>query len=248
MILPQATHGIVEVLKLIDADATRTEVSAVFFQYIVDWDERFWNSPVKAKDLTMQVLRGFLVYGVDPDYHKDCVLDEHGRGKTALMLTPMLVRGFGAGHAVDLARLLLDKAGADPHAESHDGLTAVAYGFEELRRIMEELDDPEPYHTRDNFNSTGATIVCKLISLFIHGMDNYELIEQEPAFTRAFGGTFMDVTTLYLDLFESHPNARGKDESFSKIISALHAGMEAAGGKTTRAPRTRSPSPVRGEY
>ena len=57
----------------------------------------------------------------------------------------------------------------------------------------------------------------------------------------------MDVTTLYLDLFESHPDARGKDESFSKIISALHAGMEAAGGKTTRAPRTRSPSPVRGE-
>ena len=56
----------------------------------------------------------------------------------------------------------------------------------------------------------------------------------------------MDVTTLYLDLFESHPDARGKDESFSKIISALHAGIEAAGGKTT-APRTRPPSPVRGE-
>ena len=195
----------------------------------------------------MQVLRGFLVYGVDPDYHKNCVLEEHGRGKTALMLTPMLVQGFGAGHAVDLARLLLDKAGADPHAESHDGLTAVAYGFEELRRIMNELDDPESYYTRFNFNSPGATIVCKLISLFIHGMDNYELLEHEPAFTRAFGGTFMDVTTLYLGLFDSHPDARGKDESFSKIISAMHSGLQAAGGKTTTAPRTRSPSPVRGE-
>ena len=111
---------------------------------------------------------------------------------------------------------------------------------------MQDLDDPDSYYTRFNFNSLVATIVCKLISLFIHGMDNYELLEHEPAFTRAFGGTFMDVTTLYLDLFESHPDARGKDESFSKIISALHAGIEAAGGKTT-APRTRPPSPVRGE-
>ena len=112
---------------------------------------------------------------------------------------------------------------------------------------MKELDDPESYYTRFNFNSPGATIVCKLISLFIHGMDNYELLEQEPAFTRAFGGTFMDVTTLYLDLFDSHPDARGKDESFSKIISAIHSGLQAAGGKTTTAPRTRSPSPLRGE-
>ena len=57
----------------------------------------------------------------------------------------------------------------------------------------------------------------------------------------------MDVTTLYLDLFDSHPDARGKDESFSKIISAMHSGLQAAGGKTTTAPRTRSPSPLRGE-
>ena len=32
-----------------------------------------------------------------------------------------------------------------------------------------------------------------------------------------------------------------------KSISAWHKWMRAAGGKTTTAPRTRSPSPVRGE-
>ena len=137
---------------------------------------------------------------------------------------------------------------------ANSGPRAVGSARAYLSRIKGHLHAPAARESTPSRLSGGLELrkpVTKLVAatasakLGPRGADYVE--HDEPAFTRVFGGTFMDVTTLYLDLFDSHPDARGKDESFSKSISAWHKWMRAAGGKTTKAPRTRSPSPVRGE-
>ena len=124
----------------------------------------------------------------------------------------------------------LVRAGANVNATSDNGLTPLAWAYQALRSCMEERYPAGG----DRLDSLGPPSLLKVINVCMQESSRIlsgdidalrrHLGAQEAAYTRVVGGTFLDVTRMYLDFFELHgePETDFRGDNLFALVSTLH--------------------------